>query len=82
MRMPSFTLLAHNCHCQRCALSVPEDRMAGKVTGHGNGAGEWLCVYCGLVTFRFTPWYQALAQSVLSWLGWVRWEFQMWRLGY
>jgi hypothetical protein len=83
-QVPSFTLLAHSCWCQSCFNNAADELSmgAGHVCGHSNGAGGWSCVYCGGPVVRITRWYAALYQSVRSWLGWCKWEFLMWRLGY
>lgn len=85
MRIPQFTLLAHNCWCQRCFMEAHAQLgyKAGVVCGHHEDlTGQWHCVYCGKVVYRHTRWCASLYQSVCDWLGWVRWEFLMWRLGY
>lgn len=85
MRFAQFTLLALNCWCDRCHKEAHADlgHHAGEVCGHHDElTGQWLCVYCGAPVQRLTPWYASLYQSVRDYLGWVRWEFLMWRLGY
>jgi hypothetical protein len=84
MQIPHFTLLSPKGWCQSCFNSAHEElgAEAGQVCVHSNGAGQWLCVYCGLPAQRLSFWLPCIVASVRDWLGWLRWEFLMWRLGF
>lgn len=87
MSIPGFTLLAHTCFCPNCASSARGAMpRPGRVCGHFRAyrvyglkwRWRWSCAYCSLTVKRYTPLWLALAQSISSWAGWVRWELKVW----